>query len=165
MSRIPVTGIRVQRSGKAGINSEYLCLAGACGTQPTTSNTPASGGIVSRSIHGALQNRPSCHSQSGEYYQLTPVYRLASRECARSYHAVMRKLYVWKTKVGPFYIAQIGDRFHPVFEDESLGSYHSPASAADDLAGGHTFSVGRGIDTAELGIPYDIREWERYQGE
>jgi hypothetical protein len=77
----------------------------------------------------------------------------------------MRKLYVWKTKVGPFYIAQIDDRFHPVFEDESLGSYHSPASAADDLAGGHTFSVGSGIDTAELGIPYDIREWERYQGE
>ena len=81
------------------------------------------------------------------------------------YHADMRKLYVWQTRVGPFYIAQIGDRFHPVFRDESLGSYHSPASAADDLAGGHTFSVAGGIDTAELGIPYDIREWEPYRGE
>jgi hypothetical protein len=76
----------------------------------------------------------------------------------------MQKLYACQTRVGPFYIAQIGDRFHPVFDDELLGSYHSAASAADDLAGGHTFSVGSGIDTSELGIPDDIREWEVYRG-
>jgi hypothetical protein len=68
--------------------------------------------------------------------------------------------------VGPFYIAQSQDgRFHPVFRDEDLGSYHSPASAADDLAGGHTFSVPGGYDTSDLGIPYDIGEWEAYTDE
>ena len=81
------------------------------------------------------------------------------------YDSGMRKLYIWRTRVDPFFIAQVGDRFHPVFRDESLGSYHSPASAADDLAGGHTFSVTGGIDTAHLGIPHDIREWEVYRGE
>ena len=77
----------------------------------------------------------------------------------------MRKLYVWQTHVGPFYIAEIHGRFHPVFGEESLGSYHSAASAADDLAGGHTFSLAGGIDTADLGIPSDIAEWQIYQGE
>jgi hypothetical protein len=77
----------------------------------------------------------------------------------------MRYLYVWHTRVGPFYIAEIEGRFHPVFQDESLGSYHSAASAADDLAGGHTFSVAGGIDTADLGIPNDVAEWQPYQGE
>ena len=82
------------------------------------------------------------------------------------YDSAMRKLYVWRTRVGPFYIAHSSDgRFHPVFGDESLGSYHSPASAADDLAGGHTFSVSGGYDTARLGIPSDIGEWEAYRGD
>lgn len=86
-----------------------------------------------------------------------------ARASVKRYDAYMRKLFVWQTRVGPFYIAEIGGRFHPVFREESLGSYHSPASAADDLAGGHTFSVGGGIDTAKLGIPYDIREWEIFR--
>jgi hypothetical protein len=68
----------------------------------------------------------------------------------------MRKLYVWNTRVGPFYIAEIEGTFHPVYQEESLGSYHSPAAASDDLAGGHTFSVAGGIDTARLGIPSDV---------
>jgi hypothetical protein len=73
----------------------------------------------------------------------------------------MHKLFVWPTKVGHFYIAQLRDRFHPLFNDKSPGSYHSPASAADDLAGGHTPSTDGNIDTSELGIPSDIREWIR----
>jgi len=78
----------------------------------------------------------------------------------------MRKLYIRHTRIGPFYIAQSPDgRFHPVFDDESLGSYHSPAAAADDLAGGHTFSVSGGHDTSRLGIPHDIREWDVFRGE
>lgn len=77
----------------------------------------------------------------------------------------MRKLYVWQTRVGPFYIAESEGRFHPVFQDKPLGSYHSPASAADDLAGGHTFSAAGGIDTANLGIPCDISEWEHCHGD
>jgi hypothetical protein len=73
----------------------------------------------------------------------------------------MRNVYVFKTSVGPFYIAEHEGRFHPRFMDESLGSYVSPEQAADDLAGGHTWSAPNGVDTASLGIPDDLREWTR----
>jgi hypothetical protein len=71
-------------------------------------------------------------------------------------------LYAFKTKVGIFYISQSEDgRFHPFFDGESLGSYHSPTAAVQDLAGGHTFSVARVKDTSELDIPYDLVEWDK----
>ncbi len=73
----------------------------------------------------------------------------------------MKKLFVCNTRIGPFYIAEIKGRFHPVYQDESLGSYARPEQAAQDLAGGHTFSVRGGVDTAALGIPEDLREWKR----
>lgn len=73
----------------------------------------------------------------------------------------MRKLYVCKTKVGPFYIAEHNGRFHPVFAEESLGSYATPQQAVEDLAGGHTFTPSSGYDASELGIPDDLSEWER----
>lgn len=73
----------------------------------------------------------------------------------------MRNLFVWNTRIGPFYIAVYEGHYHPVFEDESLGSYVTPQQAAEDLAGGHTFSISSGIDTATLGIPEDVTEWER----
>jgi hypothetical protein len=79
----------------------------------------------------------------------------------RCYDSGMRKLYVWNTRIGPFYIAEYEGRFHPVYRDESLGSYATPQQATDDLAGGHTFSVRDGTDTSTLGIPYDLSEWER----
>jgi hypothetical protein len=73
----------------------------------------------------------------------------------------MRKLLVWNTRIGPFYIAEIDGRFHPIYKDESLGSYARPEHAAQELAGGHTFSLSSGIDTDTLGIPEDLREWKR----
>jgi len=73
----------------------------------------------------------------------------------------MKRLLVWQTRIGPFYIVYSNDRYYPVFEDEYLGSYNSPQHAVDDLAGGHTFSLSNGVDTATLGIPYDVGEWER----
>jgi hypothetical protein len=74
----------------------------------------------------------------------------------------MRKLLVWNTSVGPFYIAESRDgRFHPVFNDQSLGSYVSIRQAVDDLAGGHTFSIRGGVDTSTLGIPADPADWHR----
>ena len=48
----------------------------------------------------------------------------------------MRKLYVYKTRVGPFYIAEHNGRFHPVFAEESLGSYVTAQQAVEDLGGG-----------------------------
>jgi hypothetical protein len=73
----------------------------------------------------------------------------------------LHPLYYFDTRVGRFFISVSDDgRFHPVYEDESLGSYHSALAAADDLAGGHTFSAPGVKDTAALGIPADIGEWE-----
>ena len=73
----------------------------------------------------------------------------------------MRSLFVWNTGIGPFYIAEMDGRFHPVYDGESLGSCARPEQAAEDVAGGHTFSIPGGIDTATLGIPVDLSEWNR----
>ena len=65
------------------------------------------------------------------------------------------------TRIGRFYIAERGGRFHPIFNDRSLGSYARAQQAAEDLAGGHTFSIPGCADTADLGIPDDVHEWHR----
>jgi hypothetical protein len=73
---------------------------------------------------------------------------------------MMQKLYVWNSAVGPFYIAKSGDgRFHAIYENQPLGSYDRPDQAAAQLAGGHTFKLGDGIDTSRLGIPADLTKW------
>jgi hypothetical protein len=73
----------------------------------------------------------------------------------------MKKIYAYKTEVGEFYIAEHNGRFHPVFRDESLGSYATPQQAVDDLTGGHTFTPPDDVDTASLGIPEELSEWEK----
>lgn len=73
----------------------------------------------------------------------------------------MRNLLVWKTRIGAFYIAEMDGRFHPVYDNEALGSYASLEAAAEELAGGHTFSISSGIDTATLGISENLSEWQR----
>ncbi|WP_071811284.1 hypothetical protein [Burkholderia pseudomallei] len=66
--------------------------------------------------------------------------------------------YAFKTSRGIFYIVYRHGRWHAVFNDESLGSYITPAQAADDLAGGHT-SWPNGIDPARLNISSDLGDW------
>jgi hypothetical protein len=73
----------------------------------------------------------------------------------------MRKLYVYETAAGAFYIAEDKGRFHPIFREESLGSYATAQQAAEDLADGHTFSLPGGIDPSDLGIPAELEEWEK----
>lgn len=70
-------------------------------------------------------------------------------------------MYYYRTRVGLFLIVPRGHRWHVMFNDDSLGIYAHPHQAAEDLAGGHTFSAGPGIDTAELGIPYDLSDWSK----
>jgi len=78
----------------------------------------------------------------------------------------MKALLSYVTRVGTFYIARSSDgRFHPVFNDESLGSYVSISQAVDDLVPDATFSVPHPVtsellDTSELGLPEDPGEWE-----
>jgi len=73
----------------------------------------------------------------------------------------MKLLYVFRTRIGPFYIGEQNGRFHPIYDDESLGSYENAWQAAEDLAGGHTSSISSGIDTATLSIPEELGEWEK----
>jgi hypothetical protein len=73
----------------------------------------------------------------------------------------MKLLYVFHTRIGSFYIGKQTGRFHPMYNDNSLGSYAKAWQAAEDLAGGHTLSIS-GIDTATLGIPADLAEWEKF---
>ncbi|QCP50183.1 hypothetical protein FAZ95_13935 [Trinickia violacea] len=69
--------------------------------------------------------------------------------------------YSFATRRGTFHIIPTRDgRWHAVFNDQSLGSYHTPAQAADDLAMGTTFSPG--FDTSVLGISDDIGDWDRH---
>lgn len=71
-------------------------------------------------------------------------------------------MYYYKTKIGTFYITQDAEGwYHPEFEGEKLGRYFTPAQAAEDLSGGHTYSLSSGIDPAELDIPSDLSEWDR----
>ncbi len=73
----------------------------------------------------------------------------------------MRKLYVHKTAIGAFYIAEHDGRFHPVFRDESLGSYATSQQAVDDLTAGHILNSLNGLDTASLEIPNRLQAWAR----
>ena len=73
----------------------------------------------------------------------------------------MRLIYRYKTRVGPFYIGVQNGRYHPIFDNNSLGSYARAWQAAEDLSGGHTYSPSCAADPADLGIPADVSEWER----
>ncbi len=71
---------------------------------------------------------------------------------------------MYKTRVGTFYIGQSKDgRYHPIFDDESLGNYAHPWQASEDLAGGHTSTPNCDADTADLEIPEHHSNWERCQ--
>lgn len=77
----------------------------------------------------------------------------------------MKRILGIKTRAGVFYIGEDqGGRFHPIYEDESLGSYAAIWQATEDLALNATFSVlhavsGELLDTSKLGIPADPSEW------
>jgi hypothetical protein len=66
----------------------------------------------------------------------------------------------YKTHKGPVFIGQCHKgRFHPLWRDESLGSYHSAVGAIEDVAGGHTFTPSDGTDMGALGISSDPGDW------
>ena len=70
-------------------------------------------------------------------------------------------MYQYRTKIGTFSIRSLRERWHVFFEDENLGAYASPLAALDDLVGGHTFWPANGVDPSTLGIPDELKEWER----
>lgn len=78
----------------------------------------------------------------------------------------MKLIRQFRTSAGTFYLGQSPDgRFHPIYDDESLGSYAHGWQATEDLSLNATFSVlhsvtGKLLDTSQLGIPADPGEWE-----
>jgi hypothetical protein len=53
----------------------------------------------------------------------------------------MKALLKHQTRIGTFYVAQSQDgRFHPVFDNEDLGSYANIMQAVDDLVNDADFS-------------------------
>ena len=69
-------------------------------------------------------------------------------------------VYTFQTARGPFQIVQQGDRWHVMYEGESLGGYHSARAAASSVSGGHTSFPSNGIDPGALSIPEDLGDWE-----
>ncbi len=66
----------------------------------------------------------------------------------------------FKTSAGTIFIAPLNGRYVVIWDNQDLGSYHTPEAAVDDVAGGHTFTPSGGTDLGELEIPYDLPEWE-----
>lgn len=65
-----------------------------------------------------------------------------------------------KTPKGPAFIARSEDgRYHPIWRDESLGSYYNLVGAVEDVAGGHVFTPSDGTDMGTLGLSSDPGDW------
>jgi hypothetical protein len=74
----------------------------------------------------------------------------------------MRRIWTIQTRHALWAIAQSADgRWHPMFENEDLGSYHSPEQALEDLVGGHTFRPASGLDPSTCGLPAELADWSR----
>jgi hypothetical protein len=78
----------------------------------------------------------------------------------------MRILLSYPTEIGIFDIGQCEERkYHPIFNDESLGSYASIQEAVDNLVANKTvtiihFETKEKIDTSKLDIPQDYTQWD-----
>lgn len=68
----------------------------------------------------------------------------------------------YRTRRGTVSILPVQGRWGLFYDDENLGSYHSPEAAADDAARGHTFTPSNGVDLGSIGIPYDLSDWDRF---
>lgn len=70
-------------------------------------------------------------------------------------------IWVFNTRAGTAKIVPDNGGFQAVFNDDGLGWYSRPDQAAEDMAGGHTFSPSCGTDLSKLGIPEDVSRWTK----
>ena len=70
----------------------------------------------------------------------------------------MSTFWTVRTRYGAFIIPS-GGRFEVRFEDEVLGSYHSLASALDNLLFGQVDWPSTGLDPSKADLPDDIGQW------
>mgnify|MGYP006921599801 CR=1 FL=1 len=69
-------------------------------------------------------------------------------------------IYYWDTPLGAITIRPVKERWIVFYNEENLGSYHSPRAAVSDVAGGHTFMPSNGADFFALGVSPDLPEWK-----
>jgi hypothetical protein len=69
--------------------------------------------------------------------------------------------YSYKTRKGIVKIVPVNGRYNVIYDEQDLGSYHSPVAAADDVSGGYTFMPSCGTDLGELDISSDIGDWDK----
>lgn len=74
--------------------------------------------------------------------------------------ALVGPLWVYKTKVGPFYIHLTRERFHVIYDFETLDHFSDVYGALDALTSAG-FILSDGLDTANLGISDDLADWEK----
>ena len=78
----------------------------------------------------------------------------------------MRILLSYPTDIGIFDIGQSEDKkYHPIFDDTSLGAFSSIQDAVDNLIANKTQTVinpdtNEAVDTSTLGIPQDYTQWD-----
>lgn len=78
----------------------------------------------------------------------------------------MRILISYPTEVGIFDIGQDENRkYHPIFNEDSLGVYSSIQEAVDNLITNRVSTVlnpetNKPVDTSKLGIPQDYTQWD-----
>ncbi len=78
----------------------------------------------------------------------------------------MRILLSYPTDVGIFDIGQDENKkYHPIFNEDSLGVYASIQEAVDNLITNNVSKVidpetNENIDTSKLGIPQNYTEWD-----
>jgi hypothetical protein len=73
----------------------------------------------------------------------------------------MRKLYVYRTAIGSFYITEEEGKFYPTFNGLRFGSYDSPEAVAEALARGLNLQISGVGELASLAIPSDLRDWSK----
>ena len=78
----------------------------------------------------------------------------------------MRILLSYPTDIGIFDIGQSEDKkYHPIFNDTSLGAFNSIQDAVDNLITNNTITVinpdtNTIVDTSTLDIPQDYTQWD-----
>ncbi|WP_419765177.1 MAG: hypothetical protein ACNI28_01870 [Arcobacter sp.] len=78
----------------------------------------------------------------------------------------MRVLISYPTNIGIFDIGQSEDKkYHPIFDDTSLGAFTSIQEAVDKLITNKTIPVidpntNKEVDTSTLDIPQDYTQWD-----
>jgi len=73
----------------------------------------------------------------------------------------MRKLYVYRTAIGSFYITEEEGKFFPMFNGLRFGSYDTPEAVAAALAEGLNLQISGVREVSSLAIPSDLRDWSK----